>query len=117
MSTLMTTAVAASLVGVPERTLRQWAKTGRVVPATVSPGGQRRWDVEDLRRQLADAVPSKRVDGMPSPTTVASAEAEKPRKPPITKYTARLTLDDADKFDDLAKAARQQVGRAIGKPT
>jgi hypothetical protein len=51
----------------------------------------------------------------PTPTTEPAPAPATKGKPPMTKYTALLTLDDADKFDELAKAARRRVGRAIGK--
>jgi DNA-binding transcriptional MerR regulator len=35
------------------RTLARYAKEGTLVPATTLPKGHRRWDLDDLRRQLA----------------------------------------------------------------
>lgn len=49
---LVTTAEAASQIGVDRATLVRWARKGYVEPAYVTPGGQYRWDMDDLRRQL-----------------------------------------------------------------
>jgi excisionase family DNA binding protein len=49
---LKSTGEAARELGVPTRSLSRWAKEGRVTPAMVTPGGQYRFDVEDLRQQL-----------------------------------------------------------------
>lgn len=50
---LVTTAVAARALGIAASTLWRWQKAGHVVPAFVTVGGQARWDVADLRRQIA----------------------------------------------------------------
>ena len=53
----------------------------------------------------------------PTPeTTPAPAPARPPKEKPVTtKYTALLTLDDAERFDQLATHARRRAGRVIGK--
>jgi len=59
---LASTAEAAKAVGVSARSLTRWAHEGTVRPAVRTPGGHLRWNVEDLRRQLAGVVtaePSK----------------------------------------------------------
>jgi hypothetical protein len=48
----VTTRVAADRVGVGLSTLQRWAAQGIVKPAWRTPGGQARWDVDDLRVQL-----------------------------------------------------------------
>lgn len=48
-----TTAQAAADLGIAAATLQRWAKAGKVTPAFVTAGGQYRWDIDDLRRQLA----------------------------------------------------------------
>lgn len=55
MSELVRTAEAARAVGVSAATLRRWARAGLVVPATQTLGGQDRWDVDALRRQVTEA--------------------------------------------------------------
>jgi DNA-binding transcriptional MerR regulator len=49
-----TTAQAAAAIGVHVVTLQRWAKQEIVKPAFRTAGGQYRWDVDDLRRQLAE---------------------------------------------------------------
>ena len=48
----VTTRVAAKAIGVGVSTLQRWAARGLVTPALRTPGGQARWDVEDLKAQL-----------------------------------------------------------------
>jgi hypothetical protein len=50
----VTTSEAAKAVDVPASSLRRWAARGIVTAARVSGGGHYQWDVEDLRRQLAE---------------------------------------------------------------
>jgi predicted site-specific integrase-resolvase len=50
---LLTTAQAAKIIGTSSRSLSRWAAEGKVTPAAVLPGGALRWDMKDLRRQLA----------------------------------------------------------------
>jgi excisionase family DNA binding protein len=52
---LISTAQAAKVLGIDRSTLARWAQQGIVKPAWTTPGGQHRWDLEDLRRQLLDA--------------------------------------------------------------
>jgi len=56
----LTTKQAAEKIGVGVSTLQSWAAKGLVTPAWRTPGGQARWDLADLRRQLG--MPS---DGEP----------------------------------------------------
>ena len=48
----VTTRIAAKAIGVGVSTLQRWAARGLVRPALRTPGGQARWDVEDLKAQL-----------------------------------------------------------------
>lgn len=49
----VTTGVAARALGVDPATLWRWAQEGTVTPLLRTPGGHLRWDVDQLRRQLA----------------------------------------------------------------
>lgn len=49
---LLTTAQAAKRIGISTTTLNTWARSGKVRPTLITPGGQRRWNLDDLRRQL-----------------------------------------------------------------
>jgi predicted GIY-YIG superfamily endonuclease len=47
------TATAARRVGVCALTLKRWADKGIVTPAFTAPSGRHRWDLNDLRSQIA----------------------------------------------------------------
>ncbi len=54
---LLTTTQAARELGVSARSLARWAQEGRLRPALVTPGGDKRsgrylWNLDDLRDQL-----------------------------------------------------------------
>jgi excisionase family DNA binding protein len=51
---LLSTGEAARALGLSTRSLARWAQEGKVTPALVTPGGQYRFDLDDLRRQLRD---------------------------------------------------------------
>lgn len=50
----VTTGQAAKAIGVGHVTLLRWVREGKVTAAAKTPGGQYRWDLADLRRQLAE---------------------------------------------------------------
>lgn len=54
MADLVSTDAAAAEVGVDPETLRRWVRAGKVTPTLRTAGGQYRWDVDDLRRQLRE---------------------------------------------------------------
>ncbi|WP_083844732.1 helix-turn-helix domain-containing protein [Saccharomonospora cyanea] len=60
MGRLLTTGEAAKALSVDRSTLARWLREGRVLPTEVTAGGHARWDLEDLRRQIADV---RRRDG------------------------------------------------------
>src|ERR1039458_6884100 len=45
--------LAAADVGVDPETLRRWVRSGKVTPTMRTAGGHYRWNIDDLRRQLA----------------------------------------------------------------
>lgn len=49
---LLGTGQAAKAIGIDRGTLRRWWREGRVTPEWVTAGGQARWDVAKLKRQL-----------------------------------------------------------------
>lgn len=49
---LVATGVAAKQIGVHRATLVRWWQQGLVKPDLVTPGGQARWNVERLKREL-----------------------------------------------------------------
>ena len=73
----VTSREAAEAVGVGLSTLQAWAARGIVTPAWRTPGGQARWDVDDLRRQLkmpatATGEPVSERTAPPRPAIVAA---------------------------------------------
>lgn len=50
----MTTGPAARALGVHPNTLGRWYRDGLVTPATTTARGQTRWDIPDLKRQVAE---------------------------------------------------------------
>jgi DNA-binding transcriptional MerR regulator len=64
----VTTRVAAEAIGVGVSTLQRWAQAGLVQPAWRTPGGQARWDVDDLKAQLRmPGAPAQGDAGRPAP--------------------------------------------------
>ena len=49
----LATSEAAEKIGVAASTLKRWEREGTVEPTMRTPGGHYRWDLDDLRRQLA----------------------------------------------------------------
>jgi 8-oxo-dGTP pyrophosphatase MutT (NUDIX family) len=69
------TAAAARAVGVDASTLWRWQRAGYVTPAYVTRGGHARWNIEQLRHQLANAqeAPLTEAPTTPEPQPVAAA--------------------------------------------
>ncbi|MDQ0378549.1 MerR family transcriptional regulator [Amycolatopsis thermophila] len=53
----------AAELGLSRRSISRYAERGWIRPALVTPGGQYRWDVEDVRKQL-DALRERRPGGV-----------------------------------------------------
>jgi|1186.fasta_scaffold1009793_3 excisionase family DNA binding protein len=49
---MLTTKEAAEVMGISHRTLQRYVTEGKVRPSYRLPGGQMRWDIEDLKDQL-----------------------------------------------------------------
>lgn len=58
----LTSREAAGQLGIGLSTLQRWAAQGIVTPAWRTPGGQARWDVDDLREQLRIRQPGAPAD-------------------------------------------------------
>jgi 8-oxo-dGTP diphosphatase len=72
---------AAEALGIGRSTLYRWAEAGYITPAFTTPAGQKRWDVNDLQRQLRDRTGD----------IVTEQSADKPQRPPV--ITAIVTSD------------------------
>ena len=77
---------AADHLGIGVSTLQAWAARGIVSPAWRTPGGQARWDIADLERQLD--IPSATTREQP----VTSPERIPPDKPqsPIHVHSTHM---------------------------
>lgn len=51
---LLTSKQLAEELGIAPRTVAYYAQHGKLDPALVTPGGQYRWDLEDVHRQLKE---------------------------------------------------------------
>jgi excisionase family DNA binding protein len=60
MPALLTAAELAVELRVSVKTVREWARSGRVKPAAVTPGGQYRFRLDDVLEQLGQ--PRRRPD-------------------------------------------------------
>ena len=77
---LVTTSKAAEELGVHPATLWRWQKAGTVTPAYVTPGGQARWDLDQLREQLTrqNEAPAPEDSARPEPQPVVAAIVTSP---------------------------------------
>lgn len=55
---LLSTGEAARALGLSSRSLARWAKEGQVTPALTTPGGQYRFNLDDLRAEIR-AMPKR----------------------------------------------------------
>lgn len=76
---LVSTNAAARALGVSRSTLWRWFHDGLVTPATQMPGKHKRWDVDDLRRQMRQHYLSQGV----SPMTDSHPATEPERQPVV----------------------------------
>src|SRR5215212_5052449 len=116
----VTTTVAARALGVDPATLWRWAQQGQVTPLLRTPGGHLRWDIEQLRRQLAYNQEAPVPDPPPpEPPPVAAAIVTSPRgvldgerndgKPPYT-----FIAGEVEPGESAADAAVREVKEETG---
>jgi excisionase family DNA binding protein len=55
---LLSTGEAARRLGVRRGTLGRWRREGKVTPTRVTAGGDARWDLAELERQIRDLAES-----------------------------------------------------------
>lgn len=75
---LLTSGEAADEIGISRASLQRWARDGQVKPAMTTPGGQYRWRMSDLRRQLGMSPEGPGDDATPP---FAAELADAPRHP------------------------------------
>jgi 8-oxo-dGTP pyrophosphatase MutT (NUDIX family) len=137
---LVTTSRAARELDVHPSTLWRWQKAGMITPSWTTPGGQARWDLDLLRRQLGilqegELVPEeatkpepqpvvaaivtstlgvligKRVDGRP-PWTFIAGEIEPGESP-----TDAAVREVKEETGLLVQAAEREIGRRVHPKT
>lgn len=125
---LVGTHVAASAVGIHPTTLSRWAAAGRVTPAWRTAGGQYRWNIADLRRQLGmppelgdepmDTNPSKPE---PQPVVAAIVTSElgvlagrrNDGKPPWTFIAGEIEPGESPE-DAAVREVKEETGLLVG---
>lgn len=136
---LVTTSKAAEELGVHPATLWRWQKAGTVTPAYVTPGGQARWDLDQLRDQLMarHESPTPEESGRPEPQPVVAAIVTSPLgvlvgrrndgNPPWTFIAGEVEPGEApadaavrevkEETGLLVHAAAQEIGRRVHPKT
>jgi DNA-binding transcriptional MerR regulator len=59
---LLSTGQAAKAIGVAPRSLSRWVTEGLINPTLITPGGQFRFDLDELKAQLQERRPRSRRD-------------------------------------------------------
>ena len=59
---LLTTSEAAKILGLSRGVLASYVRRGLLKPYLTLPTGHYRWDLDDIRRQLAEMRPADRDD-------------------------------------------------------
>lgn len=128
MAQLMKTSEAAALLGVNPATLWRWQKAGAVTPAFLTPGGQARWDLDQLREQLqivrkgntmTEPAPESR---RPEPQPVVAAITTSARgvlvgrrndgKPPWTFIAGEIEPGEAP-VDAAVREVKEETGLLV----
>jgi DNA-binding transcriptional MerR regulator len=78
---LVSSGRAAEAVNVAPQTLRLWVADGDVVPTDRTGGGHARWDLDDLRRQIAAMRERRTSKGRPpaSQPVIDTPDSDSPR--------------------------------------
>jgi hypothetical protein len=74
----VTSRKAADHLGIGVSTLQAWAARGIVSPAWRTPGGQARWDIADLERQLDVPAATMGEEPVISPARIPAGELTAP---------------------------------------
>jgi 8-oxo-dGTP pyrophosphatase MutT (NUDIX family) len=120
----VTTGVAARALGVDEATLWRWAQQGQVTPLLRTPGGHLRWDIDQLRRQLAynQKAAAPQPDAAPEhpPAVVAIVTSalgvlvgrRNDGKPPWTFIAGEIGPSESQ-ADAAVREVKQQTGLVV----
>jgi 8-oxo-dGTP diphosphatase len=88
----ISTSQAAKALGIHAMTLLRWQQRGLVKPAWVTPGGQYRWNLDDLERQLDTGNPHATAPVTNSEFVTPQTDPSKPQRPAVIAavITSRL---------------------------
>ena len=137
---LVTTSRAARELDVHPSTLWRWQKAGTITPSWTTPGGQARWDLDQLRRQLGipregEHVPEEATKPEPQPVVAAIVTSDRgvligkrnDGKPPWTFIAGEIepgeSATDAairevkEETGLLVRAADREIGRRVHPKT
>jgi 8-oxo-dGTP diphosphatase len=137
---LVTTSRAARELDVHPSTLWRWQREGLVRPAWTTPGGQARWDMEELRQQLGihargEHVPEDSTHPEPSPVVAAIVTSDRgvlvgkrnDGKPPWTFIAGEIEPGESqadaavrevkEETGLLVAAAEREIGRRVHPKT
>lgn len=87
------TATAARAIGVSARTLARWAREGKVTATITTAGGQSRWDIDALRRQLNERKEQRTTEPPPPPPAPPTSEPPPTPKQPHRRTAAQIEAD------------------------
>ncbi|MEU6204616.1 NUDIX domain-containing protein [Micromonospora musae] len=137
---LVSTSRAARDLDVHPSTLWRWQQAGRITPAWTTPGGQARWDLEELHRQLGihrggDHVPEEATKPERSPVVAGIVTSDRgvligrrhDGKPPWTFIAGEIEPGESpadaavrevkEETGLLVRAAEREIGRRVHPKT
>lgn len=123
--TYLTSSAAARALGVGRTTLWRWQRAGEIHPAWTTPKGHARWDLADLRRQLADleeerTLPDSASTPEPQPVVAAIvtshlgvlAGRRNDGKPPWTFIAGEIEPGEAA-VDAAVREVKEETGLEV----
>lgn len=136
----LNTSQAAAALDVDPSTLWRWQLKGRVTPAWTTPGGQARWDLDELHTQLGihlrgDHVPDDATKPEPSPVVAAIVTSSRgvligrrnDGKPPWTFIAGEIEPGESqadaavrevkEEAGLVVEAAQHEIGRRVHPKT
>lgn len=123
---LVSSSAAARAVGIDRVTLWRWEKAGIVRPVLRTAGGQSRWDIEQLHRQLQAAQEASPLDEQPTtpeaqPVVAAIVTSElgvlvgrrNDGKPPWTFIAGEIEPGESP-ADAAIREVKEEAGLVVG---
>ena len=97
---------AARQLGVHYSALSRWVREGKITPASVTGGGQTRWDMDDLRRQLKTNAEQAALQPLHAAHTSLLSALERTAEPHQTVELAGKVLATLEQMTDDVKHER-----------